>query len=155
MIVCLFFQAEDGIRDWRDWSSDVCSSDLAWRGRVGSAASPIAYLPPSARRRTRGRACRCPLALTFVTRQSSFEYRKNPEGLRRPLHILGAGVGRVNNSGAGTDGRRKASAGKKKVSKAKLVVDRAPKSAVRRSARNGNGRGHGRSFHVKPAPVRK
>src|SRR5438445_5970501 len=24
-----FFQAEDGIRDyWRDWSSDVCSSDL-------------------------------------------------------------------------------------------------------------------------------
>src|SRR3712207_8874576 len=24
-----FFQAEDGIRDWRDWSSDVCSSDLA------------------------------------------------------------------------------------------------------------------------------
>ena len=64
-------------------------------------------------------------------------------------------MGRVNNSGAGTDGRRKASAGKKKVSKAKLVVDRAPKSAVRRSTRNGNGRGHGRSFHVKPAPVRK
>src|SRR3712207_6959235 len=27
-----FFQAEDGIRDiWRDWSSDVCSSDLAKR----------------------------------------------------------------------------------------------------------------------------
>src|SRR3712207_7570079 len=27
--VCyFFFQAEDGIRDWRDWSSDVCSSDL-------------------------------------------------------------------------------------------------------------------------------
>src|SRR5215203_3734693 len=26
-----FFQAEDGIRDWRDWSSDVCSSDLAVR----------------------------------------------------------------------------------------------------------------------------
>src|SRR3712207_8005280 len=25
----LFFQAKDGIRDyWRDWSSDVCSSDL-------------------------------------------------------------------------------------------------------------------------------
>src|SRR3712207_8749376 len=25
----VFFQAEDGIRDyWRDWSSDVCSSDL-------------------------------------------------------------------------------------------------------------------------------
>src|SRR5258707_7057721 len=23
-----FFQAEDGIRYWRDWSSDVCSSDL-------------------------------------------------------------------------------------------------------------------------------
>src|SRR5438445_12530611 len=23
-----FLQAEDGIRDWRDWSSDVCSSDL-------------------------------------------------------------------------------------------------------------------------------
>src|SRR5690606_7745766 len=28
-LVCFFFQAEDGIRDFsRDWSSDVCSSDL-------------------------------------------------------------------------------------------------------------------------------
>src|SRR5947209_11855071 len=27
--IFFFFQAEDGIRDyWRDWSSDVCSSDL-------------------------------------------------------------------------------------------------------------------------------
>src|SRR3712207_8423271 len=30
-----FFQAEDGIRDiWRDWSSDVCSSDLAGARRL-------------------------------------------------------------------------------------------------------------------------
>src|SRR3712207_6870415 len=30
-----FFQAEDGIRDyWRDWSSDVCSSDLPWAIRL-------------------------------------------------------------------------------------------------------------------------
>ena len=70
-------------------------------------------------------------------------------------------MGRVNNSGAGTDGRRKASAGKsgkngtKKVSKAKVVADRAPKSVVRRSTRNGNGRVRGRPFPVKPAPVRK
>ena len=65
-------------------------------------------------------------------------------------------MGRVNNSGAGTDGRRKASAGKKKVSKAKLVVDRAPKSVVRRSTRNGNGRAaRGRPLRVKPTPVRK
>jgi len=29
-----FFQAEDGIRDyWRDWSSDVCSSDLGMCNR--------------------------------------------------------------------------------------------------------------------------
>src|SRR3712207_8567505 len=28
-VIFFFFQAEDGIRDWRDWSSDVCSSDLA------------------------------------------------------------------------------------------------------------------------------
>src|SRR5438445_7884847 len=38
MVDCLvfffFFQAEDGIRDnWRDWSSDVCSSDLEPRIR--------------------------------------------------------------------------------------------------------------------------
>src|SRR6266568_6414969 len=34
MIVFFFFQAEDGIRDWNcDWSSDVCSSDLAPAGR--------------------------------------------------------------------------------------------------------------------------
>src|SRR5258707_6106235 len=26
--IFFFLQAEDGIRDWRDWSSDVCSSDL-------------------------------------------------------------------------------------------------------------------------------
>jgi len=25
------FQAEAGIGVWRDWSSDVCSSDLVWR----------------------------------------------------------------------------------------------------------------------------
>ncbi len=62
-------------------------------------------------------------------------------------------MGRVNNSGGGADGRRKnASAGKKNVSKVK-VVDRAAKSVVRRSARNGRVRG--RSFGVKPAPVRK
>src|SRR3712207_8464920 len=31
-----FFQAEDGIRDyWRDWSSDVCSSDLICESRHG------------------------------------------------------------------------------------------------------------------------
>ncbi len=64
-------------------------------------------------------------------------------------------MGRVNNSGAGTDGRRKASPGKKKVSKRK-VVDRAPKSIVQASARNGrNGRVRGRPFRVKPAPVRR
>src|SRR3712207_3713912 len=32
-----FFQAEDGIRDiWRDWSSDVCSSDLVVENRPGA-----------------------------------------------------------------------------------------------------------------------
>src|SRR3712207_536311 len=32
-LVFFFFQAEDGIRDnWRDWSSDVCSSDLREAG---------------------------------------------------------------------------------------------------------------------------
>src|SRR5690606_40985211 len=35
---CFFFQAEDGIRGFsRDWSSDVCSSDL---GRANSAVGP-------------------------------------------------------------------------------------------------------------------
>src|SRR5437660_6941112 len=29
MTAFFFFQAEDGIRDRTDWSSDVCSSDLA------------------------------------------------------------------------------------------------------------------------------
>src|SRR5258707_3031949 len=28
--IFFFLQAEDGIRDWRDWSSDVCSSDLEY-----------------------------------------------------------------------------------------------------------------------------
>src|SRR5690606_40997546 len=35
-----FFQAEDGIRDFsRDWSSDVCSSDLVERRVVDGARS--------------------------------------------------------------------------------------------------------------------
>ena len=63
-------------------------------------------------------------------------------------------MGRVNNSGAGTDGRRKATPGKKKVGNAKLVDQRA-KSLVRRSTRNGHGRGRARSFHVKAAPERR
>ncbi len=44
-----FFQAEDGIRDVPgDWSSDVCSSDLAGRiaGRVTKPMSvPVATIP--------------------------------------------------------------------------------------------------------------
>jgi hypothetical protein len=77
-------------------------------------------------------------------------------------------VGRVNNSGAGPDGRRKASPAKKKVSNAK-VVDRAPRTVVRRATTNGGtnrrngGRGRsgrdrralGRPFHGKPSPERK
>src|SRR5215203_6066582 len=44
-----FFQAEDGIRDWRDWSSDVCSSDLRRAARTpwrSSSRSPAAVVPP-------------------------------------------------------------------------------------------------------------
>src|SRR3712207_9508316 len=42
MFLFFFFQAEDGIRDWRDWSSDVCSSDLRVAGRAGGAGRPSA-----------------------------------------------------------------------------------------------------------------
>src|SRR3712207_754765 len=39
-VIFFFFQAEDGIRDWRDWSSDVCSSDLGYgSGRRGGRAT--------------------------------------------------------------------------------------------------------------------
>src|SRR3712207_7184381 len=43
-----FFQAEDGIRDWRDWSSDVCSSDLehvndCWPELVGPADRSLVH----------------------------------------------------------------------------------------------------------------
>src|SRR5438876_8260620 len=31
-LMIFFFQAEDGIRDGTDWSSDVCSSDLELAG---------------------------------------------------------------------------------------------------------------------------
>src|SRR3712207_5407199 len=40
-VIFFFFQAEDGIRDWRDWSSDVCSSDLNDMGKV--AIQMMAY----------------------------------------------------------------------------------------------------------------
>src|SRR5258707_7113904 len=36
-----FFQAEDGIRDWRDWSSDVCSSDLTMAKRTHSSIGDV------------------------------------------------------------------------------------------------------------------
>jgi hypothetical protein len=67
-------------------------------------------------------------------------------------YILGAGVGRVNNSGAGTDGRRKAPPGKPKVRKAN-ALERSVKIEVRRNSRNGRVRG--RPFQRKPAPQRK
>src|SRR3712207_6911518 len=61
MSVDFFFQAEDGIRDWRDWSSDVCSSDL---GRVAEVAvklgtrnfSPVSFTQGQ----YRFRECRLP-----------------------------------------------------------------------------------------------
>src|SRR6202451_4790343 len=37
-LAMFFFQAEDGIRDSGDWSSDVCSSDLEAGGRPGDQA---------------------------------------------------------------------------------------------------------------------
>jgi hypothetical protein len=66
--------------------------------------------------------------------------------------MLGAGVSRVNNSGAGTDGRGKASPGKQKVGTAK-VVERRPKAKARLGARNGRLRG--RPFQPKAPPERK
>jgi hypothetical protein len=62
-------------------------------------------------------------------------------------------VSRVNNSGAGTNGRGKASGGKrKKVGNAK-AMERAPKVADRRNTKNARGRG--RLFQPKPPPERK
>src|SRR3546814_1540726 len=52
--VFFFFQAEDGIRDAiRDWSSDVCSSDLAARGR-GDIAGPVGAASESSPLTVRG-----------------------------------------------------------------------------------------------------
>jgi hypothetical protein len=61
-------------------------------------------------------------------------------------------VGRVNNSGAGTDGRGKASPGKRKVRKAK-AVERSPKGTAHRNGRDGRVRG--RPFRPKPPPERR
>src|SRR6476661_5686911 len=49
--VVFFFQAEDGIRDFKcDWSSDVCSSDLvplaARNAGVFVVRSAVAVVPP-------------------------------------------------------------------------------------------------------------
>src|SRR3712207_6173944 len=50
-----FFQAEDGIRDiWRDWSSDVCSSDLT-RGYGTLTTSPANMYPLDGNRFVPGR----------------------------------------------------------------------------------------------------
>jgi hypothetical protein len=60
-------------------------------------------------------------------------------------------VSRVNNSGAGTGGRGKASLGKRKVRKAK-AANQARKAADRRNS--GNGRVRGRPFQPK-APLER
>lgn len=61
-------------------------------------------------------------------------------------------MSRVNNSGAGTDGRGKASPGKRKVTRTK-AVGRSPKAKARQNTRNGRVRG-GR-FKAKAPPERK
>jgi hypothetical protein len=62
-------------------------------------------------------------------------------------------VGRVNNSGAGTDGRGRASPGKRKVSKAN-VIERLAQAKAHRDGRR-NGRVRGRPVQRKQAPERK
>src|SRR5258706_5969520 len=43
--LCIFFfQAEDGIRDWSDWSSDVCSSDLEHTSELQSLTNLVCRL---------------------------------------------------------------------------------------------------------------
>ena len=61
-------------------------------------------------------------------------------------------MSRVNNSGAGPNGRGKASRGKRKVGKAN-AVERAAKGRTRSKSRNG--RVHGGRFQPKPAPTRE
>ena len=61
-------------------------------------------------------------------------------------------MSRVNNSGAGTNGRGKASGGKRKVGKAK-AMERAPKVANRRSTKSGRRRG--RPVQPKAPPERQ
>jgi hypothetical protein len=61
-------------------------------------------------------------------------------------------VSRVNNSGAGTDGRGKASAGKRKVGSTKSV-ERSPRGKDHQETRNGRVRG--RPFEAKVPPQRK
>ena len=60
-------------------------------------------------------------------------------------------MGRVNNSGAGSDGRRNASSGKRKGRKVKAVGG-VPKAKARRSTRGGGARG--RPFQPKAPPER-
>ena len=61
-------------------------------------------------------------------------------------------MSRVNNSGAGTDGRKKAAAGKRKVMKTK-TVERASRAGARGNI--GNGRAQGRSLQPKSPPERR
>src|SRR5256885_3647651 len=61
-VMVFFFQAEDGIRDLTDWSSDVCSSDLMKppgmisKKRTLAANFPGKVIPPSDRCHNRQRA---------------------------------------------------------------------------------------------------
>ena len=61
-------------------------------------------------------------------------------------------MSRVNNSGAGTNGRGKASGGKRKVGKAKSM-ERVSKVVARRSTKDGRRRG--RAFQPKAPPERQ
>lgn len=61
-------------------------------------------------------------------------------------------MSRVNNTGAGTDGRGKARSGKGKVRKA-AAAKRTPKGKAGRTTQNGRARG--RPFQPKPPPERR
>src|SRR2546425_11819071 len=82
-----FFQAEDGIRDKLDWSSDVCSSDL--RGRSGLGQRSAALVQECRHRAALGSTLRLFVRLAVARRRGKGVRGTRQDGrLRAPRALV-------------------------------------------------------------------
>src|SRR3712207_6988981 len=72
ILIFFFSSRRRHTRYWRDWSSDVCSSDLGYLGEVGPALRYVAWRGDRGRRRI---TLELPVRAVFSTDLSDLDFR--------------------------------------------------------------------------------